>query len=365
MLINTHIGLSDKGVPGVMGNEFQREMLELERRGKKSVELWINTVGGVVTDGWNIYGTIQNTKMHVIGLCIGIAASTGGWIFVGCHERIMMDNALLMMHNPHGGDAKGQAEFTESIATMLAAKSDKTKEDVLTLMNATTFMNAETALQNGFCDEVKPSGVAENKAAITNSATDVAAIWEDGNKYINSILPYQKKIKMKEVTNYLSLTEDASAASIVTAFTAKVKNEVDNAVNAVKTEYDNKKKDLEDRHKNEMKDLQDKYDKLCNETEEQRKKEEEEENKKNEAECSNTLTLFAKQGRITDAEIPTWKDTVNKIGLPAAKLLIEKLPVNIKAPEFETGAPEAAGLKPEDMAVCNAEDWRNRKNQWD
>lgn len=367
MLINTHIGKDAKGVEGIMGNEFQRELLELERRGKKSIEIWINTVGGVVTDGWNIYGTLQLTKMHVEGIVIGIAASTGGWIFQGCHKRTMMDNALLMMHNPHGGDSAGQKEFTDSIATMLESKTHKTKEEVLALMNATTFMDAETCEKNGLCDEVKPSKGKLNKIKIPleNRIDENFALetWEEGNKFLNSILP-TKNNKMKEVTNYLNLTEDASASTIVAAFSTKVKTEVDKAKNDMTDTYNKEKEELENKHKSEMKDLQDKFDKLCNETAEQKKKMEEEEDKKNETECSNALTIYAKQGRITEAEIPAWKDTVNKIGLPAAKTLIEKLPINIIAPTFNDASAVAAGIKPEEMEVCDVNDWKNKKNEW-
>ena len=54
MLINKHIGYSEKDGQGVDGSLFQEELLYLDSLGKKAIQVWINSPGGSVVDGYNI-----------------------------------------------------------------------------------------------------------------------------------------------------------------------------------------------------------------------------------------------------------------------------------------------------------------------
>ena len=54
MLINTHIGFDETDGMGVDGAQFQRELLYLDSLGKKRIQVWINSIGGSVMEGYNI-----------------------------------------------------------------------------------------------------------------------------------------------------------------------------------------------------------------------------------------------------------------------------------------------------------------------
>ena len=350
ILINKHIGritnANGEVEEGVMGEELQRELLELERMGKESVELWINSPGGVVSDGWSIYGTIRNTRLHVTGLNIGIAASTAGWIFEACHERIMMDYSIVMMHNPHGGGDEGQREYTKSVATMLAARTGKTNKEIMQLMKATTFMTADEAFKSGFCD------VGVETAAVTNIATTADSIWMQGNEILNSLLPVKKQ-KMSQVTNLLNLGNDAGEAAII-AEIRKLQSRVNEMEDAEKENedklngYETELEALKLRHEEEMNALIERYDAL-------NKAKEAADKARKEDDCRNMVESFVNLGRIKAEAKDKWIHTARKLGVTEAKALIESLPLNITAPK-PLDAVQMEGIK---TVVTNVDEWRD------
>ena len=104
MLIDKHIGFDEKDGQGIDGAIFCRELIELDSLNKKSIKVWINSEGGIVMDGYNIYNAILKTKTKVDTVCVGIAASISAVIFQAGRNRIMNEYALLMYHNPYGGN---------------------------------------------------------------------------------------------------------------------------------------------------------------------------------------------------------------------------------------------------------------------
>lgn len=409
LLINTHIGITKgedgKELKGVIGADFLRELQELEQRGKKECEIWFNTGGGSVKDGWDIYGGIRLSKMRVTGLNIGIAASTGGWCFEACHYRIMMDYSLLMMHNPHGGSEQGQQEFTESIAVMLSARANKTKEETLVLMNATTFMNAEEALANGFCDEIRSSGTN-----VKNAAPNVDTIWNKGNEFFNNILlpglkPKTEKTmpenKHKGIIDLINsfddkakLPENADTKTILSA-AKKIKTiPVDKMVNA--GEFlgllINLMNDWEEDHKNlekerddakaamdaanasnddedAMKDMQDKYDAMCDRLKKMEDDHKSEMEERENADCQNAIGDAIRIGKISNSvEAKTFfTETGKTLGAKKLKEMFNTMPVNKAQPfatpkDFEKVDGESRGT---DAPATTVAEWKDKfKNEF-
>ena len=102
MLINTHIGFDEENGQGIDGAQFQRELLYLDGLGKKRIQVWINSIGGVVMDGYNIASAILKTKTPVDTYNVGMSASIAGVIFMCGRNRIMLDYAQFMMHPASG-----------------------------------------------------------------------------------------------------------------------------------------------------------------------------------------------------------------------------------------------------------------------
>src|SRR4051794_5419098 len=81
MLIDKHIGFDEVEGSGIMGDIFQKELLALDGMGKSRIQVWINSPGGLVSDGYNIYNAILKSQTKVDTYCTGMAASIAGVIF--------------------------------------------------------------------------------------------------------------------------------------------------------------------------------------------------------------------------------------------------------------------------------------------
>lgn len=69
------------------------------------ITMYINSPGGVITDGMAIYDTMQAIKPDVSTVCLGMAASMASFILAGGTKgkRYAMQNSEIMIHQPLGG----------------------------------------------------------------------------------------------------------------------------------------------------------------------------------------------------------------------------------------------------------------------
>jgi len=193
MFIDKEIGGKDAdGLPNIDGNLFLKELMHLsDTLGKNKIEVWINSPGGLVTEGQSIYAAILESKATVDTVCYGMAASIAGVIFQAGRKRIMLDYANLMYHPAYNSDGtmdKGLEALNKAICTMIAKRTGKTDEEVWKIMNRGraddkgTWIQAAEAKENGFCDEVRHSD-AKNKNAIAHET--LHSIWKSANKVLN------------------------------------------------------------------------------------------------------------------------------------------------------------------------------------
>lgn len=224
MLINKHIGMDSEDGEGIMGDQFTRELLFLDTLNKKSIQVWINSGGGVVTDGEQIYHAILKCKTPVDTVCTGTAASIAGPIFVAGRNRSMMDFAKIMMHPVSGGDEKSTAAFEQSIRTMLSSRSFLSEDQVKKLMNRTTWIFPSECETMGLCTTVDVS-----HGLNINSIDSETASYKEYSKIVNKLIENKKPKTMSKVTNRLGLTEHANEDSInyaIDALENKYKNEI-------------------------------------------------------------------------------------------------------------------------------------------
>ena len=189
MLLNKHIGVNAKGETGIMGDIWSREVLALKNAGKEAIEVWVNSSGGNVYEGWSIYGSLKNSGLHVTTVNMGCANSTAGWIFQAGDKRVWMNYAMAQIHTVQGeGDAETIARANDSIATMLSNKGGKTKDEVLEIMQKDTLIGTEAA-KGWFFDEL---GNHKADVSFLSNSSDENAIITFGNQTINDLLNNKK-----------------------------------------------------------------------------------------------------------------------------------------------------------------------------
>ncbi len=379
MLINNYIGFDSEQGYGIMGDVFQRELLKLDLLDKKRIQVWINSPGGSVSDGYSIFSTMLKTKTPVDTYCLGMAASIAGVIFQAGRKRTMLDFSWLMYHNPYNEDGsidKALEPIRASLCTMIASRSGKSEDLVQKLMNRTTYILADEALANGFCDEIENSEDLnkKRKVAVTQNFTDLSKVtnletskmfWKESNKVLNSIfnLNNDKMIDLKKINNKLGLNLEASEESTVEAISAIINKAAKAEEDKKKAEEDctkseEDKKSLKDKiakmeedikkAEEDKKALKDKLAKMEEDkkAEEEDKKKAEEEDKKDKA--KNMIESFVMIGKIpNDAKvIADWQNKA-KDDLAGVKALFDGLPLNRQAPRTITsfGGDKAKELK--------------------
>ena len=133
---------------------------------KKDISLYINSPGGVITDGFAIYDTMQFIKCDVSTICVGMAASMGAFLLAGGTKgkRFILPNSEVMIHQPSGG-ARGQATEISIVAEnilktkkrlneILAKNTGKPIDVIERDTERDYYMSAEEAKAYGIVDEI-------------------------------------------------------------------------------------------------------------------------------------------------------------------------------------------------------------------
>jgi ATP-dependent Clp protease protease subunit len=150
---------------GISAKSFQKELSGLGR--VDTINLRINSPGGDVFDGLAIYNQLAAHPAHIVVDIDGLAASIASVIAMAGDEIRIASNAMMMIHNPHGmaiGDAtemQRMAALLDQIkGALVGTYADRTQQPVAQLnewLDEETWMDAGTAVQNGFADAVTSS----------------------------------------------------------------------------------------------------------------------------------------------------------------------------------------------------------------
>lgn len=146
---------------GVTAKNFQKDLSAIKA---SQIDLHINSPGGDVFDGITIYNLLKQHPATVTTYIDGLAASIASVIALAGDKVYMAENALFMIHNPWGfamGDANDMRKTADlldkirgSMTTTYSSKTGKSDEEIIPLLDAETWMDAEEALAFGFVDEI-------------------------------------------------------------------------------------------------------------------------------------------------------------------------------------------------------------------
>ena len=161
--------------------------------GNGDITVWINSPGGDCVAAAQIYNMLMNYKGNVTIKIDGIAASAASVIAMAGTKVIMSPVSMMMIHNPataaFGDSADMQKaiamldEVKESIINAYEIKTGLSRTKLSHLMDAETWMDANSAIEMGFADEIMQRNVSDSievpkvsmvfsQAAVTNSLMD-------------------------------------------------------------------------------------------------------------------------------------------------------------------------------------------------
>ena len=160
--------------------------------GAGPITIWINSPGGDCVAAAQIYNMLMEYPGDVTVKIDGIAASAASVIAMAGTRVCMSPVSTMMIHNPLTvaiGDSEEMRkaiqmldEYKESIVNAYEIKTGLSRAKLSHLMDAETWMNANKALELGFCDEILFKDAVSTEApensfsfsrrAITNSLLD-------------------------------------------------------------------------------------------------------------------------------------------------------------------------------------------------
>lgn len=160
------------GIEAVSPNAISAALAEADG---DDVVIRINSNGGDIFAGSEIYDLISSYEGNVLIRIVGMAASAASVIAMAAESEIA-PTGLMMIHNVQSGahgdyrDMEHSAEvLREANRSIMAAYREKTgmsEDELLSLMDNETFMSADTAIEFGFVDKMSDYG-KETKAPDT------------------------------------------------------------------------------------------------------------------------------------------------------------------------------------------------------
>ena len=136
-LLNDRIILLNEEVNSASAGVVVAQLLYLEGQDpEKDISLYINSPGGVITDGMAIYDTMQYIKCDVSTICLGMAASMGAFL---------TDISIHANHILRVKDKLNQILSERTGQPLDVVKRDTERDN---------FMTAQEALEYGLIDKV-------------------------------------------------------------------------------------------------------------------------------------------------------------------------------------------------------------------
>lgn len=149
--------------------------------------LEVNSNGGLVTVGSEIYTALKSYQGHVTAEITGMAASAASVAIMGADKVAISPTAQIMIHKALLNWVSGNSDDLEKAANALKA-SDKAiinaykaktgldEEALINLMKNETYMSADDAVSNGFADEIMAFDTVEAVASLGNGMLPQAVI---------------------------------------------------------------------------------------------------------------------------------------------------------------------------------------------
>jgi ATP-dependent protease ClpP protease subunit len=205
------------GLIGSMPMEIGVELIDVIQQVKKQPEatsfnVHINSEGGVVDTGFDIYNYLKSLNLPITTIGSGLVASIATVIFMAGNSRILRDNTQFMIHLPMG-EVGGTADEIENYVTSVRQAEKRlidfykkeintTEEAIRPLLVNETWLTNEQALSLGFSTQANLPMVA--KAYFNTNTNNNKMTKEDKGFFtelINKILNKGQKIVNLDLTD--------------------------------------------------------------------------------------------------------------------------------------------------------------------
>ncbi len=208
----------------------------------EELRVYINSPGGDFFAGNAIYSILKRHNALKVVYVDGLAASAASLVAMAGDLIIMPSNALMMIHNPWAvvtGDANVLRKVADDLdlirESMIAVYSGRTKQSrdkIISMLDAETWMTAKEAVDLGFADEIEE---AKKVAALVNGTKAVInGIEVDLTKYRNvpdfgQLAAVRAGVSPEDVSDKLAPEDTSWEAPDLEDFTDKSWDELSDA----------------------------------------------------------------------------------------------------------------------------------------
>ncbi|XHB95503.1 head maturation protease, ClpP-related [Lactococcus garvieae] len=215
------------GVPCISPNNVARFLQEANGQ---EITVLINSKGGSVFAGSEIYTRLKNYSGKVNVVVSGIAASIASVIALAGDTVKISPLGQFMIHNASArneGDFEDMSKFSnvlfgtsESIAKVYASKTGKSVDEMMDYMKSDSYFTADKAVELGFADEVLFSEQSELElVASAGEVLDKAKISEFKSFLFQNLRSKETGIpnlslNAEEIKNLISSTIDQKLESL-------------------------------------------------------------------------------------------------------------------------------------------------------
>ncbi|MGT2753235.1 head maturation protease, ClpP-related [Streptococcus porcinus] len=149
----------------------------------------VNSCGGLVTVGSEMYTALRNYKGKITAEVTGMAASAASFAIMGADKIVMSPTAQMMIHKALLNSVSGNSDDFDRASEALKAsdkaiinaymsKTGLSEEELMNLMAKETYMSAQDAVDKGFADEIMSF---EEYKAVANVGNDILTDEEVAN----------------------------------------------------------------------------------------------------------------------------------------------------------------------------------------
>lgn len=151
------------------------------------VVLEVNSNGGLVTVGSEIYTLLKSYTGNVTAEVTGMAASAASVAIMGADKVVISPTAQIMIHKALLRWVSGNSDDLQKAANALnasdkaivnayIAKTGKTEDEIMDMMRSETYMSAQDAVANGFADEIMDFNAIETMASLGDGVLPQAVV---------------------------------------------------------------------------------------------------------------------------------------------------------------------------------------------
>lgn len=158
------------GLDGICFNEIS-EAIDAMDEGDNDIELYMNSLGGVCSEGFAIYDCLRNSGKNVKAVIQGNCASMASVIMLAASERKAFQHATIHIHEPSVcvGEANRYdlqklhseiSAISNQILDIYAERTGSERDRLEAIMKEDRDMKMDEAIELGFVQEIMPAASA-------------------------------------------------------------------------------------------------------------------------------------------------------------------------------------------------------------